>query len=209
MRGRIRLLWLILSVLFAAVAGFACFYAGLFGSIYNRPEGDPGETVAQFFDSVRNGNYVSAYSCLSDTLTLGLEKQPETEEAAQLYTALRQSYRYTLNGSSEIRGREATQRVSFHSLNLLKVEQAAAELVDGILEEKVASLPEDEVYDGNGGYKTELTDLVYSEALYQTLQNPEACCTDTNLEIGLKYTGGGWKIITDRALTSALIGGES
>ena len=71
MSGKIRLFWLILAVLFAAAAGFACFYADLFGSIYNRPDGDPGETVSQFFVSVRNGNYISAYSCLSDYLTIG------------------------------------------------------------------------------------------------------------------------------------------
>ena len=209
MSGKIRLFWLILAVLFAAAAGFACFYADLFGSIYNRPDGDPGETVSQFFDSVRNGNYISAYSCLSDYLTLGLEKQPESAEAEQLYAALRQSYRYTLDGTSSISGRGATQRVQFHALNIRRAEQAAAELVNSILEEKVASLPEAEVYDGSGGYQTGLTDLVYEEALGQVLQNTEPLCTDTNLEIRLTYTNGGWKIITDRNLMSALIGGES
>lgn len=209
MSGRIRLFWLILAVLFAAAAGFACFYAGLFGTIYNRPDGDPSETVAQFFDSVRNGNFVSAYSCLSDTLTLGLEKQPETAEAQQLYAALRQSYRYSLAGDSEVQGREATQRVNLRALNLRKAEQAASELVDGVLEQKVAELPDHEVYDGNGGYLTSLTDAVYAEALNQVLQNTEPLCTDTTLDIQLIYTNGGWKMITDRTLMSALIGGES
>ena len=209
MSGRIRLFWLILAVLFAAAAGFACFYAGLFGTIYNRPDGDPSETVAQFFDSVRNGNFVSAYSCLSDTLTLGLEKQPETAEAQQLYAALRQSYRYSLAGDSEVQGREATQRVNLRALNLRKAEQAASELVEGVLEQKVAELPDHEVYDGNGGYLTSLTDAVYAEALNQVLQNTEPLCTDTTLDIQLIYTNGGWKMITDRTLMSALIGGES
>ena len=208
MSGRIRLFWLILAVLFAASAGFACFYAGLFGTIYNRPDGDPGETVTQFFDSVRNGNFISAYSCLSDTLTLGLEKQPETAEAQQLYAALRESYRYSLLGDSQIQGREASQRVNFRALNLRKAETAAAELVDGILEQKVAELPDHEVYDGNGGYLTSLTDSVYAEALRQALQDPEPLCTETNLDIQLTYANGGWKMITDRTLMSALIGGE-
>ena len=53
MSGRIRLFWLILAVLFAGLAGFACFYAGLYGSIYNQPDADPAETVTRFFESIR------------------------------------------------------------------------------------------------------------------------------------------------------------
>ena len=86
---------------------------------------------------------------------------------------------------------------------------AAAGLVNGILEEMVAALPQSEVYDPDGGYLTSLTDAVYGEALTQALQQADALCTETNLELRLRYTDGAWKIVTDRALMTALTGGES
>ena len=88
MSGRIRLFWVVLTALFAALAVLACVYSSLFGSIWNRPEGDPAETVTWFFDSIRIGNYPSAYSCLSDYVTLGLEQEPETPEAKKIYDVL-------------------------------------------------------------------------------------------------------------------------
>ena len=209
MRGRFRLFWLILAVLFAGMAGFACFFAAMYGSIYNRPDADPAETVTRFFDSVRARNYPEAYACLSDYASLGLETEPESADARAIYEALRNSYSYTLSGTSSVTGLEASQRVVLHALNLKMTESAVQQRVNGILEELVASMPENEVYDGNGGYLTSFTDAIYTEALNQALQNTDALCSDTQLLIQMKYMDGTWKIVTDRDLMTALIGGEN
>jgi len=209
LRGRFRLFWLILAVLFAGMAGFACFFAAMYGSIYNRPDADPAETVTRFFDSVRARNYPEAYACLSDYASLGLEQEPESADARAIYEALRNSYSYTLSGTSSVTGLEASQRVVLHALNLKMTESAVQQRVNGILEELVASMPENEVYDGNGGYLTSFTDAIYTEALNQALQNADTLCSDTQLLIQLKYMDGTWKIVTDRDLMTALIGGEN
>ena len=209
MRGRFRLFWLILAVLFAGMAGFACFFAAMYGSIYNRPDADPTETVTRFFDSVRARNYPEAYACLSDYASLGLEQEPESADARAIYEALRNSYSYTLSGSSSVTGLEASQRVVLRALNLRMTESAIQQRVNGILEELVAIMPENEVYDGNGGYLTSFTDAIYTEALDQALQNTDTLCSDTQLLMQLKYMDGTWKIVTDRNLMTALIGGEN
>ena len=209
MNGRFRLFWLILAVLFAGAAGFACFFAGLYGSIYNQPDTDPAETVTRFFESIRIRDYDEAYACLSDYASLGLEKEPESAEAKQVYDAIRNSFNYTLSGSSTVHGLEATQRVVLHSMNLRMTENAIQQRVNGILEEMVQTLPANEVYDGNGGYLTSFTDAIYVEALNQALQNTEMLSTDTQLEMQLKYQDGMWKIVTDRNLMTALVGGEN
>lgn len=209
MRGRFRLFWLILAVLFAGMAGFACFFAMMYGSIYNRPDADPVETVTRFFDSVQARNYPEAYACLSDYASLGLENEPESAEAKAMYDALRGSYSYTLSGSSTVTGLEASQRVALRALNLRMTENAVQQRVNGILEEMVTAMPESAVYDGNGGYLTSFTDAIYREALNQALQNTDALCSDTQLLIQLKYMDGTWKIVTDRNLMTALIGGEN
>ena len=81
--------------------------------------------------------------------------------------------------------------------------------MNGILEQKVAELPASEIYDGNGGYLTSLTDAVYADALEQALQESDALSTETQMEIRLKYTDGTWKMVVDRTLMNALVGGES
>ena len=209
MKGRFRLFWLILAVLFAGMAGFACFFAMMYGSIYNQPDADPVETVTGFFDSLQVRNYPEAYACLSDYASLGLENEPESADARAVYDALRSSYSYTLSGSSSVTGLEASQRVVLRALNLRMTENAVQQRVNRILEEMVATMPESEVYDGNGGYLTSFTDAIYTEALNQALQDTDALCSDTQLLIQLKYMDGTWKIVTDRNLMTALIGGEN
>lgn len=204
-----RLFWLILSVLCAAAAGLACVYAGLFGPVLNQPGGNPQETVTLFFDSLKSGDYPAAYSCLLDYDTLGLENEPETPEARQIYDAIRQSYSYTLKGDCVIKGKTATQKVQLRALSLQKAEAATASRVNAILEEKVASLSPAEVYDSDGEYLQSLTDAVYQDALEDALKNRDALTASTELEIALEYVQGEWRMITDRALQNALVGGEA
>ncbi len=209
MSGRIRIFWLILAVLFAGLAGLGCFYAGLYGSIWNQPDADPAETVTQFFEAIRTRNYPAAYACLSDYASLGLENEPEKAEAKQVYDAMRNSFGYTLSGSSTVSGLEATQRVVLHTMNLNRTEEAVRREVNGVLEELIQTLPTNEVYEPGGGYLAAFTDRIYAEALNRALQNTEALSSDTQLEIQLKYQDGMWKIVTDRSLMNALTGGEN
>ena len=209
MRGRIRLFWVILTALFAALAILACVYSGLFGSIWNQPEGDPAETVTWFFDSIRIGNYPSAYSCLSDYVTLGLEQEPETPEAKQIYNALKKTYTYRLNGECSVNGLEAVQPISFRAQNIRRTEEAVAKRAAEIFEQATADRPASEVYDESGAVLPDVTDQVYAMALEEALAHPDALCSETELEVKLQYIDGAWKIVTDRPLMAALVGGES
>ena len=209
MRRGMRLFWLILGLVLAAAAGFACFYAGLFGTIYNHPSGDPKDTVTRFFESVKTGDYASAYYCLSDYSGLGLETEPETPEARQLYSALKQSYGYVIVGDSSVEARDAVQNVRFRTLNIQRTEDAVKARVNEVLEELISTLPQDEIYAADGGYQPGLTDRVYATALERVLQNPDPLCSETELTVHLRYMAGQWLIVTDRALQSALMGGES
>jgi hypothetical protein len=207
--GRIRLFWVVFTALFAALAVLACVYSSLFGSIWNRPEGDPAETVTWFFDSIRIGNYPSAYSCLSDYVTLGLEQEPETPEARKIYDVLKKTYTWSLNGDCRVSGLEAVQPVSFRVLNIRRTEDAVAARASEIFEQETADKPVSEVYDENGAPLQTVTDRVYAMALEEALAHPDALCSETELEIKLQYVDGAWKIVTDRPLMAALVGGES
>lgn len=207
MRGRVRSVWMIAAVMMLVIAAVACIFAFLFGSIYNRPGGEPQETVVRFFDSLKAGDYPTMYACLSDYGTLGLEKEPENGEAGIIYSALRQSYSYTLNGDCFTEGLEATQRVNFRALNIRRVEDAVKDRVNATVEQLMAELPQEEIYSDGGGYRTEFTDRVYAAALEEVLRNPDPLCADSELVIHLQFTDGAWKMSADRALLTALTGG--
>ena len=64
-------------------------------------------------------------------------------------------------------------------------------------------------YDENGAPLQTVTDRVYAMALEEALAHPDALCSETELEIKLQYVDGAWKIVTDRPLMAALVGGES
>ncbi len=207
MSGGMRIFWLIFAVLFAALAVLGCVYAQLFGSAYIKPGGNPAETVTRFFDSVESRDYPTAYSCLSDYSSLGLEEETDSAEAAMLLEALHNSYRYTLKGDCRVSGLEAIQKVTFRYLNLQRTESAIAGKVNGILEEMAEGMQQSEIYDENGGYRKSLTDAVYAAALEQVLQDPDPLCAETELEVQLQYLNGTWLMNTDRSLMTALMGG--
>lgn len=209
MNGRIRMIWFITGILFTAAAVLACFYAGLFGSIINTPQGDPQETVTAFFENVTAGNYEEAYTRLGNYSSLGLENEPETGEGKLIYDAVRSNFTWNLKGDCAINGYSATQKVKVRTLNIKRIESEIADRVDGIMEKVAAERTAAELYDAEGKYLTSLTDEVYLTALHQVLADADIYCVERELELQLENNGEQWLINADKALMNALAGGEA
>ena len=209
MNGRIRMVWFIAGILFTAAAMLACFYAGLFGSIINTPQGDPQETVTAFFENVAAGNYGEAYTRLGNYASLGLENEPETGEGKLIYDAVRSNFSWNLKGDCAINGYSAVQKVKVRTLNIKRIEEEIANLVDGIMEKIAAERTAAELYNADGKYLTSVTDEVYLTALHQVLANADAYCVERELELHLDNNGEEWLINADKALMNALAGGEA
>ena len=209
MNGRIRLVWFMAGILLAAAAFLACFYAGLFGSIVNTPQGDPQETVTAFFDHISAGNYEEAYSCLGNYASLGLENEPGTGEGKLIYDAVRSNFTWNLKGDCAINGYSATQKVKVRTLNIKRIESEIASRVDGIMEKVAEGKSAAELYDADGKYLPSVTDEVYLTALHQVLANADSYCMESELDLHLENNGEQWMLIADKALMNALAGGEA
>ena len=98
MKKRIQPLWLALSVLLSLAILALCILAGRGGTLHLQPNGEPEEVMTTFLNALVTGEYRSAYACLSDYSSLGLENEPESESGRTLYQALRQSYGFRLLG---------------------------------------------------------------------------------------------------------------
>ena len=100
--GRIKPALAVLSLVLAGFAAVLCAYGSENGTVYAKADGDPQATVRQFFDAVCAGDYSSAYDCLENYGSLGLENSPSTETGELVYAALRESYAYELLEQAEV-----------------------------------------------------------------------------------------------------------
>ena len=208
MEGGIRKFWVGVTVLLLAAALLLCVYASWRGSLYIKPSGNPQYTVTRFFDALLAEDYPTAYSCLSDYRSLGLEKEPASEEARLIYRALKDSYKVELVGKCREEQLTAVQTVNFRYLNVQRVESEISKRVNTVLAYLVAEKPRDQVYDENGQYLPELTDEVYLLALQQVLESPGFYYSTAEFDIQLEYINGEWLMQTNQDLFNAIMGGE-
>ena len=144
------------------------------------PKANPQEVVNTFFDALVDQDYKKAYSCLEQTKSLDLEKQPDNQAETLIYEMMTATYSYCLYNDC-LRGRtSAKQQVLLEHLNAEEVRLKA---------------------EGKGNpnetLETKVSEVLEKAELYRTV---------TGIEINLVYTKQGWKIRTDESLRQALEG---
>lgn len=205
--GRINVGWAVLAVVLAGLTMLLCIVGYSSGTLYTKPDGDPTDTVRTFYDSVIAGDYSTAYACLSDYASLGLETAPESENAVKAYEALKKSYDYSISGAAEINGLEAVVHVRFRYLDMPSFEKSVASRAVDNLEETVKNSPISQVYDENDNYLPHVTEKAYAEALDFILNKADTYYSSKVLDIKLRYSSGSWLMQTDETMLSCLMGG--
>ena len=207
--GKVNAFWAVLAIILTALALVLCIVGFNFGTLYAKPGGNPSDTASAFLDAVLAEDYETAYSCLGNYSSLGLELTPETEESRLLYDALKESYGYTLRGNAEVNGLQARQTVALMHLNLKAVRNDAADRVAAPLEELAEKRPHDQIFDENGKVLSSVADEVYRTALAQALDTGNRYVTSSDIDILLEFINGRWLIRADENLLSALSGGAA
>lgn len=207
-KKRLKAVWGVLSVAFAALALLCCVSAQRMAPAIPAAQsiGDPTETVTGFFDAVLAEDYDTACGYLSDYASLGLEQEPESEAARLMAEALRESYGYSLYGDCRVSGMEASQQVLFETLDLTALQADLKAGTEAAVQKLSEELPEREVVDAEGNYLPEITDRAYLETLRELLSHAEKYHTIVGVEVQLHYTVEGWRMTTGRDLLSALSG---
>lgn len=207
---KVGLFWGFIAAVLITATLLVCLLGSTVGIlITGGTEGDPADTVTEFFDALTLGNYTAAYEHLNGYSTLGLENAPEGEAAKLLQKALERSYSYQLNGTAVIDGISAVQDVDFTYLDLNAIDEKVQALTPKKLEELVESSPLSKVYDENNEYLPEITQKAYINALKEVLSDAESCYTGTTFTVSLDYIGKTWLITPDQSLFRALLGGIS
>lgn len=207
--GRISVCWAVLSVLFSTLALLLCVIGSFSGTLYTRVDGNPADTVRRFYDAILVEDYQTAYACLGNYDSLGLENPPSSENARMVYEALKDSYDYALSGEPRIDKVSAVQSVRFRFLKIAGIDNSVQDGTERNLQNAVKDNPKDLVYDDDNNFLPEVANKAYSDALAAVLRNSTSYYNSVMLDIKLEYRDSQWYIICDQAMMDALMGGTS
>jgi len=199
--------FLILSVLLALMLIILVVKSRSLGMFYVKTTGSPSNSIAEFYNAIVSGDYNRACTYLADYDELGLDNIPDTDEGQLILEALKTSYSYSLIGQPVVDQLSANQLVSFTYLDISQVESETASKIDDILNDKVQTLPRNELFDDENNYLPELIDSVYTEALNDTLKNADSFYVTTEYEVYLEYRNNKWMIKTNNDMLTSLLGG--
>lgn len=199
--------WMIIAVAVSAFALVLCAVGVSAGTIYAKPDGDPGAVADEFLNALTKGNYTEAYSYLRDYSSLGLENEPQTEVGKVVYEALHRSYGYKINGACVVEKLEGRQNISFTYLDLAKTHDDITAMTMTKLAEIVKELPQNQIYDSNSQYKPEVANEAYLRAVKAVMENEAQYYTTVDMTLDLVYSGGRWQVLANSALLKALNGG--
>ncbi len=161
---------------------------------------DPKETVADFFDNLKTGEFQSAMENIANYDSLGFEK--EGSELIELYKqTLLESYDVKITepaGEVPENRLESLQGIEFTHIDCrLLVDAVSQKTSDAALEYM------------NDGYVIEndeqAMEFVY-DALRECLGEPEQYLVTEHFDISLVFDGESWKMIISDELAAALFG---
>lgn len=204
---KINTFFALLAILFGSGAMLLTAVGCGVGTVYAKPAGDPRSVVTCFFDALVTGDYDSAYALMKDHAGLGLEKEPASEPAQLIYSALKDSYHYELIGDCQVTMLKATQRVSMRYLDVAELTGDLGDLTQEKLKTIVQTRDRAQVYDDNDQYLPAVTQEAYTNALKQVLKTAKNSYTSIEFDLELEYHGGKWLVLTAPELLVALTGG--
>jgi len=170
-----------------------------------QPEGVR-EFALEFLATLDKGDFSGVEKCLYGSPDLGLEKEPDTESAKQLWQAYRDSVDVEYSDYCYSEGTNIYQSAKVTTLDLPaamgKLNSAAAEILKTTLEtaeDPTALLNED------GTIPDTLRQQALSQALTQVLS--EGTTVTREMNVRLVKEDGQWRVVPDGALLAVLSAG--
>lgn len=204
------------SLLLMIAVIMLAYYGRNAGTIYFQTSGNPADTVNAFYEAALHGKYDEAYSYLYDYSDLGLDF-PKTSENSYLQNdflssderiieALQDSYHYRMIGEPVISKLNATQKVEFTYLDMNHFFDNVNARYYRILEDKVQTMPKREVFDDAGNYRLDVLEMVYEEAVEQSIQYANQYYSSKEYEVALVYEDRAWHILWNDQMKEGFLG---
>ena len=172
-----------------------------------KPQGDPRDSVAAFFDALIAGDADSAEALLDGDGSLFVGNLSEDEGARCMLEALAGSYACRLRGGSVTEGLDARQSVSLTTLDLNAVQEALNLETESDLRALCELRPRRFLADESGAFLPEPSYEAWLGALRSVLDSPADYTRTTEWELQLHYSPLGWHIVNAEELIRVLNGG--
>ena len=206
----VKRIFAVLLFLAALAAGAATYQTVVYARDAKLQVDDAAPTarLEAFFDALTERDYPAAYACLSNYSSLGLENTPDDPIAALLWEAEQDNWAFEILPGHEMNGAELTKRVRITALDTAALTAPIGEKV----QEKLAAVVEnattnEEVYDEDGNYRTELLDAALRASAEEAFQSAADHTVTREITLRLSYANGEWWIAADNQLLSALTSG--
>ena len=172
-----------------------------------KPQGDPHDAAAAFFDALQAGDSETAEGLLDGEGRLLIGEATESEGAQRMLQALAGAYAVRLRGGSVVDGLDARQSASLTALDLNAVQAALNGETEAGLRELCEQRPRRFLADEAGAFLPEAAEEAWTAALSRVLEHQEEYTRTSELELQLHYTPLGWRISNAEELLCILNGG--
>lgn len=172
-----------------------------------KPQGDPHDAAAAFFDALQSGDTETAEGLLDGEGRLLIGEATESEGAQRMLQALAGAYAVRLRGGSVVDGLDARQSASLTALDLNAVQAVLNQETEAGLRALCEQRPRRFLADEAGAFLPEAAEEAWTAALLHVLEHPEEYTRTSELELSLHYTPLGWRISNAEELLCILNGG--
>ena len=205
-KSRFRMLYGLLVILLTVAALTVCFPAVSGKSYIVSDEESAQDTVEQFFESLKKGDYDRAEACFSERTELDGRKDAADSLHLMSRDALQDSWNFRLLGDCVTEKTSAWQEVQIQVLDFSKMEQDLQRGIREQLLEMTRTTERSQIFDEAGDYRPEAAEKAYEAALSELLNHPEDYYGSAGVRVQMRLTQDGWKIIPTKDLLNALSG---
>ena len=205
-KSRFRMFYGVLVILLTVAALVVCFPAVSGKSYIASDEEGARDTVEQFFDLLKKGDYDGAEKCLAGRVELDGQRGSEDSLHNRTIDALRESWNFRLLGDCVTEKTNAWQEVQIQVLNFSKMEEDLQRGIREQLLEMTRSTERSQIFDEAGDYRPEVAEKAYDAALSELLKHPEDYYGSAGVRVQLRLTQDGWKVVPTKDLMNILSG---
>jgi uncharacterized membrane protein YsdA (DUF1294 family) len=205
-KSRFRMFYGVLVILLTVAALVVCFPAVSGKSYIASDEEGARDTVEQFFDLLKKGDYDSAEKCFSGRMELDGQRGSEDSLRDRTVDALRESWNFRLLGDCVTEKTNAWQEVQIQVLDFSKMEEDLQRGIREQLLEMTRTTERSQIFDEAGDYRPEVAEKAYDAALSELLKHPEDYYGSAGVRVQLRLTQDGWKVVPTKDLMNILSG---
>jgi hypothetical protein len=137
---------------------------------------------------------------------LGINKAPQDEVSALIWSAFVDSTSYSFSGECYTTDDGLAQNITFTCLDISSITSKLRDRSQALLKARVdAAEDTSEIYDENNEYRTDLVNEVLRQAVTDALEEDKQYLT-SEITVYLKYQNDQWWVQADQVLLDALFG---